>query len=68
MPDINITGMIVDYRVTCSSCGHGYEYSLDEGDYYYGEEQIENAISSSGELDDWNGSVCPDCQETEEDN
>lgn len=64
--DIDITSMTVDFRVICSECGESTYVTLDDGDYYFSEQQCVDALVASGELDDWEDGICPECVEGDE--
>lgn len=57
--NIEIYRVAVEAVVTCDHCGTAHDVSVDDGDTYFSEAQMEQAVIES--LTDWDGNLCPDC-------
>ena len=59
--DIRIVRVSVDAELTCDSCGGVYDFSVDDGDTYFSESQMIDAVAERIGDDGWDEDLCPDC-------
>jgi hypothetical protein len=68
--EVEITRVALEAEVTCKHCGKKHNIYLDDGDVYFSESQMVDAIVDRLDWVDWDGEFCPDCvyqRELEED-
>lgn len=59
--NINITRVSIEAEVSCSHCGNTHHMSVDDGDTYFSESQMEDAVTERLSDEGWEGDLCPDC-------
>lgn len=57
--NIEIYRVSFEAGVTCDHCGNAHDVYVDDGDTYFSESQMEQAVIER--LTDWDGDLCPDC-------
>lgn len=60
--DINITQVTVEAEVTCDYCGNNHLITVRDGDTYFSESQMADAVTERLYDDEgWEDELCPDC-------
>lgn len=59
--DIAIVRVSVDAELTCDGCDRVYDFTVDDGDTYFSESQMVDAVAERIGDDGWDEDLCPDC-------
>jgi hypothetical protein len=59
--DIEITEVSVEAEVTCNHCGGTHFISVNDGDTYFSESQMADAVTERLSDEGWDDELCPDC-------
>lgn len=59
--EVVIQSVAVDAEVICEHCGTGHNVYVDDGDTYFSEDQMVNAIVDRLDWEGWDKDLCPDC-------
>lgn len=59
--EIIIKSVALNADVICEHCGTSHHFYLDDGDTYFSEDQMVNAIVDRLDWVDWDNDLCPDC-------
>jgi len=70
--EVVIQSVAVNAEVTCGHCGSKHHVYVEDGDTYFSEDQMVNAILDRLDWEGWDKEFCPDCvyqrENPEEDN
>ena len=59
--DIRIVQVSVEAELLCDGCDGIYYFSVDDGDTYFSESQMIDAVAERIGDDGWDEDLCPDC-------
>ena len=59
--DVVIQSVAVDAEVICGHCGSKHHVYVEDGDTYFSEDQMVNAIVDRLDWEGWDKDLCPDC-------
>jgi hypothetical protein len=59
--DINITRVSVEAQIRCAHCGNTDHITVDDGDTYFSESQMVDAVIERLSDEGWDGDMCEEC-------
>lgn len=59
--DIAITQVAIEAEVSCETCGNTHFVPVDDGDTYFSESQMIDAVAERLSGQGWEDELCPDC-------
>ena len=59
--NISITRVSIESEVTCDHCSNIHFIAVDDGDTYFSESQMADAVTERLSDEGWDEDLCPDC-------
>lgn len=59
--DITITEVSFEAEVTCEHCNNVHFIAVNDGDTYFSESQMADAVTERLSDEGWDDDLCPDC-------